>query len=169
MHAYALTPGGSSYGIRLYFSNPPAHFNSWGYSVHLIDPISQESLAGDDKVLRDHRHLYMGPGYTPVYLQWMRLPIPPDAPRNHALWAVMTLWRAEGANFRPQRIRSSDLRSLSDTQIMLGELVLPAASFPPPPLAPLASFDNGFTLDPVAMPAKARAGETLSLALHLAR
>jgi hypothetical protein len=163
LHAYALMPGDSNYTFHLYLSSPPKDFNSQGYSVHIIDPISRESLASHDKILNDSRQLYTGPGYTPVYLQSIRLTIPADAPRNHALWAVLTLWRADGAGFLAQEIQSSDLRRLGDSQIILGEIVLPAQSSPPPPSAPLAYFENGFTLDPVSLPKTARAGATLSL------
>ena len=61
-----------------------------------------------------------------------------------------------------QKVLASDLNLLSETQVVLGELVLPADS-PTPESVPLAQFDTGFTLDAVDMPEIARAGETLTI------
>lgn len=163
LHAYSIKSSGSSAVINLYLSFSPADFKSQGYSVHLIDPISQESIVGADKVMINHLKFRMGPGFTPTHLQYMPLRIPANAPRNHAFWVVLSLWRADGADFVRETIRSSDLPLLGDTQIMLGEIVIPAESSPPPPLAPLAYFDNGFTLDPVTLPNEAQAGQSISL------
>lgn len=163
LHAYSIKPSSSSVVINFYLSFSPADFKSQGYSVHLIDPISQESIVGADKVMINHLQFRMGPGFTPTHLQYMPLRIPANAPRNHAFWLVLSLWRADGADYLTEAIRSSDRPLLGDTQIILGEIVLPAESSPPPPLATLAYFDNGFTLDPVTLPNEARAGQTISI------
>ena len=163
LHAFSIKRSSSSATINSYLSFSPGDFKSQGYSVHLVDPISKESIVGADKVMINHLRFRMGPGYTPTHLQYATLRIPPNAPRNHALWIILSLWRADGAEYRTEAIRSSDLPLLGDTQVILGEIVLPAESSPPPPLAPLANFENGFALDPVTLPNEAQAGATLNL------
>ena len=163
LHAYGVERRGRYYDINLYLSLSAGNFSAQGYSIHLIDATSGISIVGEDMRLHNPANVHMGPGYELVYRHWTSLRIPSDAPRNHVLLAVLSLWREDGSDFVAQKIRSSDLPLLGDTQIILGELVLPAESSPPPPFAPLAYFDNRFTLDPVTLPIKARAGEALSL------
>ena len=61
-----------------------------------------------------------------------------------------------------QRVLESDHQLLAETQVILGELVLPAQSTDFATI-PLAVFDNGFTIGSVDMPDRANPGETLSI------
>ena len=81
---------------------------------------------------------------------------------NRALWVVLTLWRKRGDEYVREKILSSDHRLLDDTQIVLGEFVLPTASSPSIS-PPLAFFDNGFALESVDLPEHAQAGATLNI------
>ena len=73
-----------------------------------------------------------GPEYAPVYGQWMELDIPPQTPANRAFWLVLSLWRKRGDDYLRQAVRSSDLELLTESQVVLGELVIPSVfnSFP---------------------------------------
>ena len=70
----------------------------------------------------------LGPDYAPLYREWIEVVFPPQVPVNRALWAVLTLWRKIDGEFMPQAVLSSDHRLLDETQVVLGELVLPAKS-----------------------------------------
>ena len=87
---------------------------------------------------------------------------PPHTPVNRALWVVLALWHKKTDKFEFQNIIASDLQLVSDTQVVLGEIVLPALSAGPAPVT-LAVFDNGFSLDAVDLPERARPGETLTI------
>ncbi len=135
----------------------------YGYSAHLVDQASGASLASrDDFLRRDHWTWPGGRGYEPVYRQAIDLTLPTPKPVNRALWFVFSLWRKEQGYFKPLKALESDLPALNDAQIILSELALPAEPAPAWP-ATLARFDNGFALAPVALPATARAGETLQI------
>lgn len=162
LHAYRLSSRDREVNVQLFLSVPESDFHRLGYSIRLIDPSSERSVASVDRYLSDHWQFYLGPGYAPVYTQWTELDIPADLPDNHAYLAVLTFWRDAGAKFVLQKVRSSDHRLLSETQILLDDLVLTAAANPAPG-AVYAQFANGFTLDPVDMPARAQAGDALSI------
>ena len=135
-----------------------------GYSIHLVDQASGDSILSRDRFT--HRRFFLlGPGYVPVYRQWVALDRLTEAPANRAYWIVLTIWRNEGDEYVPQMIRYSDHQLLDDTQVILGELTLRAESSTPAPRDPLAVFNNGFTLDAVDMPERARAGESLTMAV----
>ena len=127
-----------------------------GFSVHLVDQVTGISVASRDQ------HWCCQQGDASVYRQRMELDIAPQAPVNRALWVVLTLWREQDGKFVRQKVLSSDLQLLDETQVLLGELVLPAVSAGWAAV-PLASFDNGFALEAVDMPQRAQAGETLSI------
>ena len=97
-----------------------------------------------------------------MYAQWLELAIPPGTPTNRALWLVLTTWRPEGDELARQDIVHSDLRLLGESQVVLGELVLPRDSIAAA-RNQLASFDHGLTLGDVQLPAKAILGDTLSI------
>ena len=131
-----------------------------GYSVHLIDQQTGESVAGANALVNPN---YVWKEVQSVFRQQITVPISPDAPANRALWIVLSLWRdnAEG-HYRPWSIVESDRRLLNDRQVVLGQLVLPAASSVCP-TAWAASFDNGLKLASAEVPASARPGSTISI------
>ena len=151
--------------LRLYVSAPQAAYLGIGYSIHLVDQVTGESVASRDEWAdRQHGIWLLGADFSPIHRQWMDLNIPPEAPVNRAYWVVLTLWRRkEGEEFKRQKVLSSDLQLLDDRQVVLSELVLPAlesgwSAFP------LATFDNGFALEAVDLPDRAQPGETLAVA-----
>lgn len=137
-----------------------------GYSVHLVDQVTGDSIASRN-LWADRVHLgfLSGHGYTPVFEQPLALQIPPQAPTNRALWVVMSVWRKNGDDFTYQQVLESDRRLLSDTQVVVAELVLRAASAPSP-ATPLAAFDGGIFLYGLDMPERVHAGETMRVAFR---
>ena len=167
LHGYLMERGKQH--IHLFLSPGQWDFHGQslseiGYSIHLVDQVSGDSIVSRDRVA--HRRFFLlGPGYVPIYRQWVDLDHLTEAPANRAYWIVLTLWRNEGDEYVPQMIRYSDRQLLDDTQVILGELTLRAESSTPAPRDPLAVFNNGFTLDAVDMPERARAGESLTMAV----
>ena len=150
--------------IYLYLSPRQWDFSGLGYSIHLIDQISGGSVASNKKWL----DVWQGdwiftPGYPLIFRHYMEVQIPPQTPANRALWVVLTLWREQDGEYVRQKVLASDHQLLDDTQVVLDELVLPAASNAAPPTVPLAVFDSGFMLDAVDIPARAQPGETLTI------
>ena len=88
--------------------------------------------------------------------------IPPQTPVNRAYWVILSLWRKNGGDYVPRMVRASDLELLSETQVLLGELVIPTEP-DNLPTVPLAEFDNGFALEAVDLPDRAQPGETLNI------
>jgi len=132
-----------------------------GYSIHLVDQASGESVVSRNQLVRPQFEiLIFGSQYEPIYREYAALEIPPTSPANRALWVVLTLWRENDGAYERMKVLSSDLKLLSETQVVLGELVLPANS-PAPSTAPLAQFANGFSLRAVDLPQGARPGEDL--------
>ena len=163
LHGYHLSRGDEAVFLRLYASGRQADYLGTGYSVHLVDQMTGDSLARYDD-WADHQHSFwlFGPDYQPIYRQLVTLNLPQQPPRNRALSLVLAIWRRQGGEYRRQATLSSDLPSHSESQIVLHEVVIPA---PPAasPADPLAHFDNGFALDHVDLPESASAGDTLNL------
>ena len=165
LRGFHIDRGADGAVLRLYVSAPQAAYLGIGYSIHLVDQVTGESVASRDEWAdRQHGIWLLGAGFAPLHRQWMDLSIPPATPVNRAYWVVLTLWRRkEGEEFKRQKVLSSDLQLLDDRQVVLSELVLPAlesgwAAFP------LAAFDNGFALQAVDMPEQAQAGQQLDIA-----
>ena len=131
-----------------------------GYSAHLVDQARGNSGAG-----RDARWCCQqsASGDTLFFRQRLEVDYPPDAPANRALWIVLTVWRDADGEFEGLRVLAGELQLLSETQLVLGELVIPAPSAPSS-TSPLAAFDNGFALSAADIPARALPGETLPVA-----
>ena len=165
IYGYRLDRWGPDALLRLYASASQESYMGLGYSVHLVDQVSGQSVASRDEwANRQHGIWLFGPEYAPLFRQWMYVNISPESPTNRAYWIVLTLWRKKHGAFVRQTVLDSDLPLLDETQVVLGELVLPvqpaAAGHTSPPLA---GFDNGFTLEAVTLPPQARPGETLRI------
>ena len=128
-----------------------------GYSAHLVDQVLGASVAG-----RDARWCCQqsASGDTLLFRQSIAVEYPRDAPVNRALWIVLTVWRETDGEFQGLQVLAGELQLLSQTQLVLGELVIPAPSAPSS-RTPLAVFDNGFTLSAADIPARANAGVKL--------
>ena len=142
---------------------PELGFAELGYSIHLIDQVSGESAHKRDKYAH-RRHLLLGPGAAFTFRQGFDLRLPLHLPVNRAYWIALTLWRNVAGEYAKEKIVASDHQLISETQVVLGELVVPdraaaAASFS----VPVAVFDNGFILEAVDLPGEGRAGESLSI------
>ncbi len=166
LHGYRL--GKSKDSVQLFLSPNRWDFSGsgllkQGYSVRLLDQVTGDSVVGRDKIAVRHYFL-LAPGYEPVYRQWVNINRPATAPVNRAFWIVLTLWQAEGDAYPFHQIVASDHETLSDTEVILGELVVPAdASSAPPPVDPPAIFDNGFILADAEWPDRVQAGAILSI------
>ena len=155
----------SNVGIRvqLYATAKQPDSIGLGYSIHLVDQDSGKSVASHDKWAGRHHSLwFLGPDYMPIYRQSMEMIYPPQIPVNRAFWLVLTTWRMNRGEFQSQLIINSDLRQLNETQVVVGELVLPAGSAPSSS-DPMAIFENGFGLQAADVMDRARPGETLEI------
>lgn len=168
VHLLGYRMGKNKDSVVLFFSPMGRDFSGasllkQGYSVHLVDQVTGASVVGRDKIANLH-HFMLGPGYVPVYRQWVDINRPDTVPRNRAFWIVLTLWHEQGDRSVPHKILASDHQLLSDTQVILGELVVRADASSAAPLAdPPAIFDKGFILAAVQWADVTRAGEFLAI------
>lgn len=163
LHAFRIERFRKEINAHLYLSPGNGDFSDFGYSLHLVDQVSGDSLVSSDKHVSAQIDFLLAPGYVPVYRQWTELKFPAPSPVNRAMWIVLALWRERNGDFLRQQVLSSDRQLLENTQIALAEFALPGESTPPA-ASPIARFGDGFTLEAVAMPLKAVAGETLFIA-----
>ncbi len=163
LYGYHIERKDEAIGLQLY-SYPWGSIDiGLGYSIHLVDQTGGGSVVSRDNLLkRDRNFQLFGDNFVRVYAQEIEIEFPTEAPVNRALWVVLTLWRRRGDEYARQKVLSSDLPLLGDSQVILGELVLPSDS-PAPPPPPLAAFDSGVALHAVSMPERAIAGETLEI------
>ena len=162
LHAYRVETGADGLDCHFHLSPRAWAFHDVGYSLSLVDQVDLRIAASLDTYANQRLEFNLGPGYMPAYRQWKRIEYPDAPPTNRALWLVLSLWYEQNGEFVSQRILASDLKRLSDSQVILTELVIPAEpAIPPAP--PAALFDNGFALDKATLPESARAGETLSI------
>ena len=160
LQGYRMDYNDYAYIIRLYPSARRRDYVGKGFSVHLVDQVSGDSVASRDRHVSRQFGLLSAPGYTHVYRQQLAIEPPPRAVANRALSVVLTLWHDIDGDFLRKKVLSSDRQLLSETQVLLGELVLPAKS-PAPTTPPVAQFANGFALGPVDLPERAHAGDDL--------
>ena len=145
--------------LRLHAATWWRHHLGLGYSVRLIDRVSGEAVASRDV---DWCCQYGLPSYIPVYEQGTTVEVPLDAPTNRAYWVVLSIWRRQDGGFVFQTVLDSDRELMSDGDVILAELVLPA---PPDEAAePMALFDGAISLAPVDLPLSARAGQSWPIA-----
>lgn len=163
LRAYRLDHGDRSLDLQFFASVASWHdYSGLGYSLHLVDQVSGESAVGSDAAASRLHGYRLGGAPRYIYRQRIVVEIPSQTPANRALWIVLTVWREDEAGFARQKITSSDQQLLSDTQVILGELVIPAESQASAPAA-LALLDGAITLGLVDLPKRARSGETLAV------
>ena len=162
LQAYRIDSAESVFAIQLLASTPNWHsYSGLGYSLHLVDQDTAESVAQTDSSA-SRRRSWRITEKSYVYKQRIEVHVPQEMPTNRALWMVLSIWRKEGDAYVRQKIISSDQPLLSDTQVILGEFVMQAEPVASSSI-PIARFENGFILDVVNMPASAQAGETLAI------
>jgi len=132
LHGYHIDSGEEAIHIRLYaYARQRDYIKfgvSMGYSVHLVDQASGESVVSSTKLAgRRHGFWLFGPDYMSIHRQQMEVEIPPGTPANRAFWVVLALWHRQGDEYAFQKIITSDHQLLDDTQVILGELALPAS------------------------------------------
>jgi len=162
LHGYRLGKSEGMITLELFTIAKRRAHASRGYSVHLLDQASAESIASVDTHWKPAAGPIFGPGRPHAYRQRIDLAIPPEAAANRALWVVLTFWREIDGRFTSVEVVSSDQALLSETQVILGEMVLPAKSLAVPTEA-LAEFDNGIALYTADLPESARIGDFLSI------
>ena len=100
-----------------------------GYSIHLVDKVSGESVASrHEQVDLQHSRWAFGTR-APVYKQRMEIEIPPQPP-NRLFYIVLTAWREKDGEYIHQRVLASDRQLLDDTQVILAEVRIPAWAIP---------------------------------------
>ena len=153
--------------VQIYLSSRQEDILYQGFSVHLVDQSTGKSVASNNVWMdRQHGIWLFGPEYEQVYRQMLAVSIPPGTPANHALWVVLTIWTPGGGDeYRLHKVLSSDQRLLSKTQVVLGEIVLQEAEDAAPQAKPLAQFANGFALESVNLPGRARPGGLLDITM----
>lgn len=143
--------------VELYASAGRGDHAALGYSIHLVDQVQGGSVVGRDA----HWCCQQGSiGDTLSFHQRIAIDYPAEAPANRALWIVLTIWREFAGEYERLPVLAGDRYLLDETQVVLGELAIPAASVSSSS-SPLAVFDNGFMLSAAEMPERALLGETL--------
>ena len=128
LHGYRIDSGEEAVHIRLYASARQLDYLGVRYSIHLVDQVSGESVASLDTWPRyQHSFWLLGPNYMPIYRHRREVKIPPQAPTNRALWIALTFWRREDREWVRQEVLASNHQLLDNTQVILGELALPAS------------------------------------------
>lgn len=161
LRGYALDWNQESIYIWLYPAAWRSRYERAGFSIHLVDQASGESVASRNRHALPQFHLLLAPGFAHVYRQQIVVEIPPDTPFNRAYWITLTHWRDEGDEFVRQRVINSDHQQLNETQVILDELVFSAPSNDV--VVPLAIFGDAYTLGMVDLPESASPGSALSV------
>ena len=104
LHGYRVDSGEGASVVRLYASAERRDYLGLGYSVHLVDQVTGDSIAGRDEYANRQSSMLFAPGHAHVYRQWVDVEIPSNAPTNRALWIVLTLWRKRDRDFVRQKV-----------------------------------------------------------------
>ena len=157
----ALKPGTLvKINLWLHATRPPE--NDFGFTVQLIDQASLDTtLTFNERSGIDTRTWIPGKLFSRHLVAHFHLP--GTAPVDRAQWLTLSFWKIVGDDFPPLKISASDYPTLGDTHVILDELVLPDLTMPPLQGEPLATFDNGFALQRAVLPARARAGDEMTV------
>ena len=153
---------GSRLHVHVHLSPGELDFQGLGYSIDLVDQASLTSVANRNTYTHFKLDSWVSSDNTTVYRQWTALHLSSRVEANRALWTVLTLWREQDSKFIRQKVLSSDLQLLSDTQVVLDEFVIRADSTSSS-VVPMAEFDTGFALESVDMPQRAVAGRSIDV------
>ena len=170
LHGYRIDGDDKSLHLQLFLTARPRDYIGqgvrMGYSVHMIDQENSFSFASRDEFAHIPQDSWIfGPGYSPLFRSRLEVPFPPGTPVNRAYWVVLTLWREKGDEYIFQEIVASDRQLLGETQVVLGEKVVPAVATISSK-DPVGVFNMGFSLDAVDMPDRIRPGETLNVSFQ---
>ncbi len=132
LYGFRITRTTAQLYLDLFLSQRQWDFSGLGYSFHLVDQASGASIAGGEQYFNQQYTFWLGPGYTPIYRQRIKIKIPPQAATNGALWGVLTVWREKNGEYVHQQVIASDHPLLDDTQVILGELRWPIPAPNPP-------------------------------------
>ena len=133
LHGYRIDSGDGASVLRLYASARQRDYMGlgvrMGYSVHLVDQVSGESVTSRSEYANVGQDVWLfTPGYAPVFRHQMEVKIPPQPADNRLLWVVLMVWRKKrSGEYVFQEVHASDHQLLDETQVILGELVIPAA------------------------------------------
>ena len=162
LHGYHIEQKDNRVILRLFPTAERNDYDELGYSVHLVDQVSGESLARLNQAADSQIGLLGSPGHAHLYRQILEVEIPPETPANRALWVALALWHGRFTEFEPLAVRNTKLQLLSDSQFVLDEMILPDLPETRDGL-PVATFESGFTLQSFDMPDRAQPGETLGI------
>ena len=115
-----------TFAVGLYLSSASDNIagGQLGFSIHLVDQVTGDSVAGLDTRAGGKRWIWIfDTENSSTFRQWMEIEQVPRASVNRALWIVLTVWREDDGEFIRQRVLASDLQLLDETQVVLGELV----------------------------------------------
>ena len=162
LHGYHIEQKDNRVILKLFPTAERNDYDELGYSVHLVDQVSGESLARLNQAADSQIGLLGSPGHAHLYRQILEVEIPPETSANRALWVALALWHGRFTEFEPLPVRDTKLQLLSDSQFVLDEMILPDLPETRDGL-PVATFESGFTLQSFDMPDRAQPGETLGI------
>ena len=138
LHASYIELLDDKVGVDIFLSPAQLGFDNLGYSVHLIDQETRESIASKSGGVGHNEHFFLAPGWRPGYRNSANIPLPEDARRNRILWVALSLWSREGGEYAEKTVFTSELALLNDSTVILGEIVIPADPLGPPEQPALA-------------------------------
>ena len=154
-----------SIAIWIYATAPARLWNygSLGYSIHLVDLASGDSIMGRDQHVSKVRDYWLfDRHHQAIEREFMRLELP-AAPVNRGLAIALSFWREADDGFPLLEIQASDRPLLGAKQAILQEFAFEAPAAPATS-PPIARFSPGISLQSHDMPAAARPGDSLSVA-----
>ena len=153
--------GSDSFLVDIYLEAKRPLSADFGYTLQLIDQETAKVLASID-AWSERAAQDFAVGRTYRFRQ--RIELLTDAPRNRALWLTLSLWQQDTVgHYRNLTISSqSDQRLLGEYHVILTELALPTAA-EADSTPSLATFADGFALQQVDIPSRARVGAPLSV------
>jgi hypothetical protein len=128
--------------LALYTSEKRGKHAELTYSARLVDRATGETIASRNEKAESRVNFWMlRPGDSPIFRQGMEVGLPAQRPVDRAIWVVLSLWREQDDEFISQEVLASDHPLLNETEVILGEFLLGAAS-DSASSNPLATLEN---------------------------